>query len=38
MVFAQCDGLGIPCTGKEPDTGRTGIIIVELAKYVRELV
>jgi len=26
MVFAQCDGLGNPCTGKEPDTGRTGTI------------
>jgi hypothetical protein len=34
-VFAQCTGLGNPCTGKEPYTGRTEGILVEVAKYVR---
>ena len=36
-VFAQCTGLGNPCTGKEPCTGRTESILVEVAKYVRGL-
>jgi hypothetical protein len=34
-VFAQCDGLGNPCTGKEPYTGRTESILVDENQYVR---
>jgi hypothetical protein len=34
-VFAQCDGLGNPCTGKEPYTGRTERILVDENQYVR---
>jgi hypothetical protein len=34
-VFAQCNGLGNPCTGKEPYTGRTEGILVDENQYVR---